>query len=150
MRNTAIDHRPSTIDDFVPRRWLRGGHLQTIAANFLPRRTLLPPPEQRLFAIEEGVQVRCDCHWHADRTQRMTVIIVHGLEGSSDSKYVIGTGNKAWLAGMNVVRMNVRNCGGTEQLSAKLYHSGVSGDVGAVVKELIEKDRLLQVAIAGF
>ncbi len=80
----------------------------------------------------------------------MTVIIVHGLEGSSDSKYVIGTGSKAWLGGMNVVRMNIRNCGGTEQLSEKLYHSGVSGDVGAVVKELIDKDRLAQVAIAGF
>jgi len=152
-RSPTTDYRSPTtpvVDDFVPRRWLRGGHLQTIAANFLPRKNLLPPPERRLFSVEEGVQVRCDCHWQADRNTRMTVIIVHGLEGSSDSQYVIGTAGKAWQAGMNVVRMNVRNCGGTEELSAKLYHSGVSGDVGAVVKELIEQDRLPRVAIAGF
>jgi uncharacterized protein len=152
-QSPITDYRSPTtqlVDDFVPHRWLRGGHLQTIAANFLPRKNLLPPPERRLFVVEEGVRVLCDCHWQPDRTKRMTVIIVHGLEGSSDSKYVVGTGSKAWLAGMNVVRMNVRNCGGTEPLSAKLYHSGVSGDVGAVVKELIEKDELLQVVIAGF
>jgi uncharacterized protein len=137
-------------DEFVPRRGLRGAHLQTLAGHFLPRRNLLPAPERRFFCVEEGVQVRCDCHWQADRSAALTVVIVHGLEGSSDSNYVIGTGNKAWSAGMNVVRMNVRNCGGTERLAPTLYHSGLSSDVGAVVNELISKDRLTQVAIAGF
>jgi predicted alpha/beta-fold hydrolase len=78
------------------------------------------------------------------------MLIVHGLEGSSESSYVIGTGSKAWAAGMNVVRMNVRNCGGTERLAPTLYHSGLSGDVGAVANELICKDGLPQVVIAGF
>ena len=135
-------------DDFVPRRGLRGGHIQTLAGHFLPRRNLLPEPERRFFTVADGVQVRCDCHWQKDRA--LTVVIVHGLEGSSESTYVIGTGSKAWLAGMNVVRMNVRNCGGTEQLAPTLYHSGLSGDVGAVVNELITKDHLPRIAIAGF
>lgn len=135
-------------DDFVPRRGLRGGHLQTLAGHFLPRRNLLPKPESRCFTVEEGVQVRCDCHLHADPA--LTVVIVHGLEGSSESSYVIGTGNKAWAAGMNVVRMNLRNCGGTERLAPTLYHSGLSSDVGAVVNELIVQDHLPQIAIAGF
>ena len=100
-------------DDFVPRRGLRGGHVQTLAGHFLPRQNLLPEPERRLFTVEQGVQVRCDCHWQPERAAAMTAVIVHGLEGSSESTYVIGTGNKAWAAGMNVVRMNVRNCGGT-------------------------------------
>ena len=65
----------------------------------------------------------------------MTLIIVHGLEGSSESQYVIGTGSKAWCAGMNVVRMNMRNCGGTEQLGPTLYNSGMSSDVGAVARD---------------
>jgi predicted alpha/beta-fold hydrolase len=137
-------------DPFVPRRWLRGGHAQTLAGHFLPRRNLLPPPERRLFTVEEGVQVRCECHWQRERGKAITAVIVHGLEGSSDSNYVVGTGSKAWAAGMNVVRMNVRNCGGTEQLAPTLYHSGISGDVGAVVNELISEDQLSRVAIAGF
>jgi uncharacterized protein len=96
------------------------------------------------------VQVRCDCHWQKDRGAVLTVVIIHGLEGSSESNYVIGTGSKAWTAGMNVVRMNVRNCGGTERLAPTLYHSGLSSDVGVVATELISRDRLPRIAIAGF
>jgi uncharacterized protein len=80
----------------------------------------------------------------------MTVVIVHGLEGSAESQYVIGTGNKAWAAGMNVVRMNMRNCGNTETLTPTLYHSGLSADVGAVAEELIREDGLDRIAIVGF
>lgn len=137
-------------DIFVPRRGLRGPHLQTLAGNFLPRLNLLPDPEERLFSVEDDVQVLCHCHWQQNRSQALTVVIVHGLEGSSLSQYVIGTGSKAWAAGMNVVRMNMRNCGGTERLTPTLYHSGMSGDVGAVVRTLIEQDRLERLALVGF
>ncbi len=80
----------------------------------------------------------------------MTLVIVHGLEGSSESGYVIGTGSKAWCAGMNVVRMNMRNCGNTEALGPTLYNSSMSDDVGAVAKALILGEGLQKVALAGF
>ncbi len=51
---------------------------------------------------------------------------------------------------MNVVRMNVRNCGGTEGLTPTLYHSGLSCDVGAVANDFISNERLPRIAIAGF
>jgi hypothetical protein len=51
---------------------------------------------------------------------------------------------------MNVVRMNVRNCGGTEQLGPTLYHSGLSDDVGALVRELVRRDGLARIALVGF
>lgn len=111
---------------------------------------MLPLAEDRLFNVEEDAQILCHCHWQVDRSARMTLIIVHGLEGSSDSRYVIGTGSKAWKRGWNVVRMNMRNCGGTESLTPTLYHSGMSHDVAAVVKTLINEDRLTEIAVAGF
>lgn len=80
----------------------------------------------------------------------MTAIIVHGLEGSSESSYMLGTAAKALAAGMNVVRMNMRNCGGTEKLTPTLYHSGFSADLAAVVSELILTDRLTRIALVGF
>jgi predicted alpha/beta-fold hydrolase len=137
---------------FIPRRGLSNPHAQTLAGNFLPRSSVLPPPEERIFKVhpEDGAQVMCHCHWQSNKQEALTVIIVHGLEGSSESKYVIGTGSKAWSAGMNVVRMNMRNCGGTEQLSPTLYHSGMSEDVGAVTRALIEEDRLQRIALVGF
>ncbi len=137
-------------EPFKPRRPFLGGHAQTLAGNFLPRRKSLPPPEERLFQVEPDVQVLCHCHWQANRAAAMTLIIVHGLEGSSESQYVLGTGGKAWAAGMNVVRMNMRNCGGTEQLGPTLYNSSMSADVGHVAQALIEQDALQKLAFAGF
>lgn len=138
------------LEPFVPRRFLRNGHLQTLAGNFLPRRNSLPEPEEQLFQVEEDVQVLCHCHWQPQPALRGTALIVHGLEGSSASQYVVGTGNKAWAAGMNVVRMNMRNCGGTERLAPTLYHSGLSSDVGAVLRTLVEQKRLQRVGVVGY
>src|ERR1700756_3687971 len=133
-------------ESFVPRRFLRNGHLQTLAGNFLPRVNSLPEPEERFFQVEDGVQVLCHCHWQAEPETRGTAVIVHGLEGSSLSQYVIGTGSKAWAAGMNVVRMNMRNCGNTERLGPTLYHSSMSADVGSIAKTLIANDGLEKLA----
>lgn len=123
----------------------------TIAANFWRRRfPHLPKPARRLFEVEPGTRIRGDCHWQAAPSAHPTLVLLHGLEGSSDSGYMLGAAEKAWLAGFNVVRLNQRNCGGTEQLTPTLYNSGLSGDIRAVTLELIERDRLPQIFAAGF
>jgi predicted alpha/beta-fold hydrolase len=134
----------------VARRGLRGGHLQTVANFFLRRRIALLPGERRLIEVEPGVKVLCHCHWQQDRENALTVIIVHGLEGSSESPYMLGIAAKGMAAGMNVVRMNQRNCGGTDALSATLYHSGRSQDIAAVAQNLLHQDRISRFALAGF
>lgn len=135
---------------FVPRRGLRGGHLQTLASFFLPRRVSVPPAEARLIEVEPGVNVLCHCHWQPDRKKALTILIIHGLEGSSDSQYMLGIAAKGMAAGMNVVRMNQRNCGGTDAFSPTLYHSGRSQDIAAVAKHLIDHDGVSRLALAGF
>jgi predicted alpha/beta-fold hydrolase len=139
-----------TPEPFFPRPWLRGGHRQTLAAALLPRRFSLPQARERLFEVEPGIRVLCHCNWQDNSHAAFTLLIVHGFEGSSHSRYVLGTADKAWTAGMNVVRMNIRNCGGTELLGPTLYHSGLSADVGAVARELLEGDGLPRLGIAGF
>jgi predicted alpha/beta-fold hydrolase len=134
----------------VPRRGLRGGHLQTLASFFLSRRIVLPPSESRLIEVEPGVQVLCHCHWQQERESTLTAIVVHGLEGSSESQYMLGIAAKGLAAGMNVVRMNQRNCGGTDALSPTLYHSGRSRDVAAVAQNLMDQDRISRFALVGF
>lgn len=138
------------VEPFVPRRGLRSADAQTIVSWLLPRDNRLPVPEDRLFAVEPEIQVLCRCHWQPERRDALTVIAVHGLEGSTESQYIVGTANKAWAAGMNVVRMNMRNCGGTHKLAPTLYHSGLSGDVGAVMRALIQQDELPRIALVGF
>ena len=134
----------------MPRRWLRGGHVQTVASFLIQRHLRLPAPESRLIEVAPGVQVLCHCHWQADRAHALTIIVVHGLEGSSDSQYMLGITKKALAAGMNVIRYNQRNCGGTEALAPVLYHSGLSSDIAAVAKEVIARDGVSRLALVGF
>jgi predicted alpha/beta-fold hydrolase len=123
----------------------------TIASNFWPRRTPgLGPSVPRDFATEPGTHVRGACHWQPNPQSHPTLVIVHGLEGSSESGYSRGTAEKAWVAGFNVIRLNQRNCGGTEKLTTTLYHSGLSIDILSVVAELIERDGLPEIFTAGY
>jgi predicted alpha/beta-fold hydrolase len=124
--------------------------MQTVASFFLPRRFSLPVPEDRLIEVEPGIPVLCRCHWQAERRAALTIILVHGLEGSSESQYMLGIAEKGLAAGMNVIRMNQRTCGGTDRLAATLYHSGRSEDVKAVVKNLIDNDGITSIALGGF
>ncbi len=140
---------------FEPHAIFRGGHAQTIRAAFRSKRRLRfvarhRASQERLFEVEPGIRILAHCRWQHDKESRPTVLLVHGLEGSSVSAYMLGTARKAFRAGFNVVRMNVRNCGDTEHLTPTLYHSGMSGDVLSVVRELAERDRLKQIFLAGF
>ena len=137
-------------DPFMPRRYLRNRHAMTLAGNFLPRRNNLPAPEECLFRVADDAQVLCHCHWQPQSGERPAIIIVHGLEGSSLSQYVIGTAAKAWEAGMSIVRMNMRTCGGTERLTPTLYHSGLSSDVSVVLRNIVEKKNVRRVALVGY
>jgi predicted alpha/beta-fold hydrolase len=144
--------------EFAPRRFFSNGHLQTILGNFLPRANSLPPAEAVLVEVSPAVgnqiasRIRCDCHWQPAevRASRPTAIIVHGLEGSSDSQYVVGNANKLWQAGANIIRMNMRNCGGTEALTPTLYHSGLSTDVDAVMRHFLELHLLTSISLIGY
>jgi len=145
---------PSWLKNFAPRRGLSNGHLQTIVGNYYPRQVFSLEPESELVVVDpaDGSRVLCHCHWQPEpvRASRLTVILVHGLEGSSNSQYIRGIAARAFAAGMNVVRMNMRNCGGTDSLTPTLYHSGLSGDVGAVIEYFTGKYGLERVALIGY
>jgi uncharacterized protein len=139
------------MQDFKPHILLRNPHAMTIAANFWPRAVPgLSASVNRWFETEPGTKVRAECHWQNVPEEHPTLVILHGLEGSCDSGYMRGTAEKAWMAGFNVLRLNQRNCGGSEQMSSTLYHSGLSGDVLAVITELIDQDGLPEIFAAGF
>jgi hypothetical protein len=124
--------------------------VQTLASYFLSRRFNLAPPEERFVEVEPGIKVLCHCHWQADRQKPLTVIVVHGLEGSSDSEYMLGIAEKGLAAGMNVVRVNQRNCGGTEHMAPTLYNSSLSNDLAAIAKNLTEQDHISRFALVGY
>ena len=128
-----------------------GGHRQTLYAWVRTRRfPRLPAPVTRYFDVAADARVLAHCHWQNIPASRPTIVLLHGLEGSSLAHYMRGISDKAWAAGWNVVRLNQRNCGNTEHLSRGLYHSGLTHDPLFVMRELIERDGIASVVIAGY
>src|SRR5215204_476540 len=139
------------MSDYTP-RWIRGGgHWMTIfcwgRARSFP---CLPDPEERLFDVAVDTRVLAHCHWQPRRSDRPLLILLHGLEGSSAAHYMRGIADKAFARGFNVIRLNQRNCGGTEHLAAGLYHSGLTHDADVVVREAVAQDGISQIVIAGY
>ena len=138
---------------FNPPRILTHGDMQTLSAYFWPGRFPardLSNDEERLFEVEPGSRVLAHCRWQPERDAHPAIVLWHGIEGSTRSAYMVSTAEKAFRAGFNVVRVNYRNCGGTEHLTPTLYHGGMSGDVRAVIEQLIESDKLTQIFAVGF
>jgi predicted alpha/beta-fold hydrolase len=134
---------------FSPR--FTNGHLQTLYAWARPRQfPALTDPVERGFDVAGDARVLAHCHWHERRQECPTLLLLHGLEGSSQAHYMCGIADKAWAAGWNVVRLNQRNCGNTEHLSRGLYHSGLTHDPLFVIRELIDTDGLSAIAVAGY
>ena len=146
---------------------LKNGHAMTILGTLRPRNfSLLNQPGhtvhtvRREFATEPGTRVVAIAHTLEQdkgpdqkpdqKPDRPLMLIVHGLEGSASSSYMLGTAIKAWQAGFDVLRLNVRGCGGTSHLSPKLYHSGLTIDLDHVIRELIEVDRVRRIFLIGF
>jgi hypothetical protein len=137
---------------FMPPFALRNPHAMTIIGSKRPRRFALQaqPVERREFQTEPGTTIVAYCHWQPQRRQCPTVFIIHGLEGSADAAYVLGTASTAFATGFNALRVNVRNCGGTAHLTPTLYHSGLTTDWHRIIPELIERDGLPEIYLIGF
>lgn len=150
MKDRILEHLART--PFVPPPKLRNAHAQTLAGNFVPRRFrfVTERSEPRYFDTAPGVRVLAHCSWQEERKTRPTLVILHGMEGSTESRYMLGTADKALAAGFNVVRVNMRNCGGTAHLTSSLYHAGLTDDLPQIISELTERDGLDKLYLAGF
>lgn len=113
-------------------------HLLTIAGNYWKRNLDIHrfPVSATLYPTEPGVQVLV----HSQRPQTRPIaelIVVHGLEGSSDAGYARSLAQAALEAGCAVHRFNMRSCGGTEEHSGRtLYHSGQTCDLLKVLQRI--------------
>lgn len=139
---------------FTPPRLLQSANAQTLAGILWPRwlrrpRLMLRPPE-RLYIEVEGGRLLARGHFLDDDRERLTVLLLHGMEGNVDQPYMSGMAQKCLRAGWNAVLLNLRSCGGTERLSPTLYHAGMSSDVAAVVEHLAVARGLRRVAVLGF
>lgn len=110
----------------------------------------LPEPEACYFDTAADARVLAHCNWQPRRQEAPALLLLHGLEGSSLAHYMRGIADKAFAAGFSVIRLNQRNCCGTEHLSRGLYHSGLTHDPLFLLRHLIDVERVPSVFVAGY
>ena len=127
---------------FVPAWWCRGPHLQTLWP-YLFRR--MPRVELRRERLELPDGDFLDLDW-TKNSRGPIVIVLHGLEGSSDSKYARGLLKAVHDHGWRGVVMHFRGCSGEPNRLPRSYHSGETTDLAYVVK-LLAKPRTRNTAL---
>ncbi|MDG2149261.1 MAG: alpha/beta fold hydrolase [Planctomycetota bacterium] len=138
------------MDAFQPHPLLRGFHRMTLAPMFFRRDVKHPMPltEKRVFEVDGQTSVLGLCSWQAERSP--VLVMMHGFAGHADRPYMRGTARKAFASGFHVVRLNMRNCGGTEHLAGSMYHAGLVSDLLAVIHALRSEPLCGPVHLAGF
>ena len=139
------------MSDFVPGWWIRGAHAQTIWGRLTrPRRAVALRREVLRTPDDDDLVVD-----HLDGT-RLRFVLLHGLEGSSNSVYIQGLLRILARRGYAAAAMNFRSCArDPEKLSRmlmnrrpRLYHSGESEDFDFLVRTLPKDLPLVAIGVS--
>lgn len=130
------DRTPFTPRPFRPAWWLPGPHAQTIGGRYVRpphgvhyRRERVETPDGDFldldFATVDGAPPAGD--------DAPLCLVIHGLEGSASSSYVLETCRALAERGIRAVAMNFRSCSGELNRTARFYHAGDTADLGFVL-----------------
>jgi predicted alpha/beta-fold hydrolase len=147
--------------EFRPPAWLANRHLQSILPSFPLRRPAVERRARAVIASSRPLVLDCGdgvrlMGWHAEPPPGEAVdppriaVLLHGWEGSADSLYLLSLAQLLYARGVAVIRLNLRDHGGTHALNRELFHScRLPEVVGAVarVQALFPAHRLL---LAGY
>ena len=135
-----------TSHDFTPAWFLPGPHFQTIWGRLArPRR--LVKLRREVLPLPDGDELVLD---HLDGPkQDVHFVLMHGLEGSSQSVYIQGVLAAIARHGYSATAMNFRSCARSPHSLFRMlpnrrprfYHSGDTGDFDFVVRTLHERLR---------
>ena len=78
------------------------------------------------------------------------ILLIHGLEGSSDSNYITAAVKELNNEGLDAVCFNLRGCSGEDNLLLSTYHSGKTEDVDFVVNHLLDHYDFNNLIIVGY
>ncbi len=116
--------------------WLPGAHLQTIVPALFARRAPVRYVRER-WDTPDGDFIDVDrMPTSQARGTTPTLVVFHGLEGSAQSRYVLGLMDAAASLGWNGVAPHFRGCGGTPNRMPRFYHSGDSTEVDWVLRRV--------------
>ena len=126
--------------------WCRGPHRQTLWPSLIRRKPQVALKRERL-GLPDGDFI--DLDWTSN-TSGPIVVVLHGLEGSSNSGYVRGLLKAIALCGWRGVVMHFRGCSGEPNRLARSYHSGDTGDLAYLIQLLHQRAPHTPLAVVGY
>jgi uncharacterized protein len=90
-----------------------------------------------------------DLDWIKNNSKKL-LILSHGLEGNTESKYLKGMARAASSAGHDVLAWNYRGCSEEMNRNFRFYHSGESADLDLVIQHAISKNTYISIGLIGF
>jgi predicted alpha/beta-fold hydrolase len=141
-------------DVFRTPAWLANTHLQTLAATlplWAPPRSFKPSRVEVLrIPLPAGGALHAHGWWQPDTQRRGAVVIVHGVGGSSESRYVVRAAVSLHRAGWHVFRLDLRGAGGSVVDAHELYHAGLTEDLRVAIDHVASRPHVSGVALLGF
>lgn len=135
--------------NFEPAFWLRNAHAQTVFASKMRSSPPLAVERERL-ELDDGDFL--DLSWLPERgldDSAPVVIVLHGLNGSLESKYARGLLRQADAHGARGVLMHFRGAAEPNRLP-RSYHSGETEDFGTVVSHVRARFPRAALAAVGY
>lgn len=131
---------------YMPPVWLRGGHLQTIYPVLFRRTPHVTHHAERL-ELEDGDFI--DFEWSGKGSERLA-ILSHGLEANTRAGYIQGMAAALRDSGWDVLAWNFRGCGNEPNRLLRMYHSGATEDLRAVVAHALKSHPATSIDLLGF
>lgn len=132
---------------FKPAWWLPGPHLQTLWPTFSRRGKKQLHLKRERIELADGDFI--DLDW-THQTTGPIVLILHGLEGSSESPYAKGMLQAISQKGWRAVLMYFRGCSGEHNRLQRMYHCGETGDLSTIVRRLKSREPNTPIVAMGF
>ena len=136
---------------YTPAWWVPGAHLQTLWGKLLRRAPRVGTRSER-WTTPDGDELeirRLDAPQGA-RSSTPRLLLLHGLEGTIDSVYLLGTLSEARRRGWAADVLLFRTCDGRMNRAPRMYHSGETSDLDFVVRRLVHDHPAQPLVIAGF
>jgi predicted alpha/beta-fold hydrolase len=110
----------------------KNGHFHTVWAAKLRR---LPKPAYQRSRLWLSDGDFLDLDWVKNGRSKL-LILVHGLEGSSQSSYIRSVAARFSKA-VDICAVNLRSCSGSLNLAPRLYHHGATDDMDELVRHAV-------------
>lgn len=138
---------PIIESEFRPANWCRNPHLQTLWPYFF---RFSPRPEYRTERLELTDGDFLDLDWFEPQAAGPLVLVLHGLEGCSQSHYVRGLVTALAQRNMRSVVMHHRGCSGEPNRLDRSYHAGETADLNAVLTCIHDREPQAPIGAIGF